>query len=338
MNLQLDYTIDIQNDRIQHVNNIIKNMEENKQEISDYEIQLMSDYILFSPDSKPLVKKTSYRFYTEKMFNDKLKKEKNIEEYNNNDNGFNNDSIGEVIDFLERNNENTRVETKQVITKKDLNDKDLKVIKEYEDYIKMLRTRIENIKKTSNDKRLIYLYAKHIGLCRQDQLISKDILKGTIYMKKVNQNYSKDSFLQYFNFNNKDAIKALLKVQNRSIFTDIGILMMDLNKLIDMLQLKSTDSIILNMWRNNDSTESMIAHRIGLEQPNVHRKLNNIIKKIMDKHKEEYIDYINLNYKKGVYKKCPKCNEIKLIRYFGKCKSRIDGLQVYCKKCRTSNK
>lgn len=338
MNLQLDYTIDIQNDRIQYVNNIIKSREENQQEISNHEIQLMSDYILFSPDSKPLIKKTRYRFYTEKVFNDKLKKEKNIEEYNKTNSEFNNDSTGEIIDFLERNNENTRVEIKQVITKKDLNDKDLKVIKEYEDYINMLRTRIENIKNTSNDKRLIYLYAKHIGLCRQDQLISKDILKGTIYMKKVVQNYTTDSYLQYFTFNNKDAVKALLKVKYKSIFTDIGVLIMDLNNLISNLQLKSDEWSILNMWRYNESTESMIAHKIGMEQPNVHRKLNNIINKIIEQHKEQYINYISLNFKKGVYKKCPKCNEIKLIRYFGKCKSRTDGLQVYCKECRANNK
>lgn len=332
---RLDYTISKQRDRIEHINHIINHMDEQQYVINPYELEKITDYILFSPDSKPLVKKTKYRFYTENVLKNKLKKEKSLEEFINRNENFDEDTVGEVINFLERNNSNFRSEARQKIYNNDLHDKSLSVISEYEKFISLLKAKIEHIKKTSGNKKLIYLYSKHIGLCRQDQLISKDIIKGTIYFKKAYLSSNNVNYLDHFNFNNREAIKALLKIRKPSIFSDIGIILQDLEGLINKLDIKNNEKDMLNMWRYKDWTETMIANKLGMKQPNVHRKLNRIIKKIMDKYEEEYLDFVNFNYCKGAYKKCPKCNETKLLHHFGKCHSRGDGLHVYCKKCQT---
>lgn len=334
---QLDYTISTQQGRIKHIDNLINTAQQEKIILKDFILQKMADYILFSPDAKPLVSKTKYRFYTDTALDNKLKKEQAIDGVKSKNKQFDLDTTSEVIDFLLRNNNNYRVQVKQKIYNSDLQDKDLGYLAEYEKYIDQLRDKIQYIKKTTNNMKEIYLYAKHIGLCRQDQLITKDILKGTIYLKKAKESNNNIGY-DYVNYNDKHVLKALLKVNKSSILTDIGIMVKDLDDLISRTNLNEKELIILNMYRSNDYTEKTIAIKLQMKQPNVNRTINNIITKIINKNKEQYVDYINLNYIKGKYKKCPKCQQTKLSHHYGKCNSRSDGLQAYCKQCRKSNK
>ncbi|MCT4597469.1 MAG: hypothetical protein N4A50_06275 [Vallitalea sp.] len=330
---QLDYTISTQQERIKHINNIINIAQQEKITLKDFILQKMADYILFSPDSKPLVKKTKYRFYTDVALDMKLKKEQPIEGVKSKNEQFAEDTTSEVIDFLLRNNNNYRVQAKQKIYNSDLQNEDLSCLAEYERYIDQLRDKIKYIKNTTNNMKEIYLYAKHIGLCRQDQLIAKDILKGTIYLKKASESSNNTNY-NYVDYNDKQVLKALLKVKKSSIFTDIGIMVKDLDDLINKANLNERELTILNMYRSKDYTEQTIAIKLHMKQPNVNRTINNIITKIINENRKQYIDFINLNYIKGTYKKCPKCQQTKLSHYFGKCKSRTDGLQAYCKQCR----
>lgn len=333
---QLDYTIAKQQERIKHIDDLINLAQQEKITLKDFTLQRMADYILFSPDSKPLVKKTKYRFYTDTALHNKLIKEKPIEGVKSNNEQFAEDTTSEVIDFLLRTNNNYRVQAKQKIYNSDLQDKELRYLSEYEKYINLLKEKIQYIKNTSGNMKEIYFYTKHIGLCRQDQLIIKDILKGTIYMKKPNENTNNTNY-NYIDYNDKNILKSLLKIKKSSIFTDIGIMIKDLDNLINKTNLSERESIILHMYRNKDYTEQTISNKLKMKQPNVNRTINNIITKIINKNKEEYMDFINLNYIKGTYKKCPKCQQIKLSHYYGKCKSRSDGLQPYCKQCRKTN-
>ena len=58
----------------------------------------------------------------------------------------------------------------------------------------------------------------------------------------------------------------------------------------------------------------------------------------MKKYEEVYSDWYYLNVVKGKYKKCKKCNEIKLIQQFDIKNNTKDGYNDVCKNCRRNNK
>ena len=67
---------------------------------------------------------------------------------------------------------------------------------------------------------------------------------------------------------------------------------------------------------------------------------NKIPKLIASAAEDEYLDWYYLNIAKGKYKKCSRCNEIKLAhnKYFSKNKTSKDGFYSICKSCRNKKK
>ena len=63
-----------------------------------------------------------------------------------------------------------------------------------------------------------------------------------------------------------------------------------------------------------------------------------IPKLIASQAEDEYLDWYYLNIKKGKYKKCSRCGQIKLAhnKYFSKNKTSRDGYYSICKKCRNN--
>ena len=54
---------------------------------------------------------------------------------------------------------------------------------------------------------------------------------------------------------------------------------------------------------------------------------------IIKQYEEDYEDWYYLNIRKGQYKKCSRCGEIKLISQFNKEPKGKDGYKKHCKKC-----
>ena len=67
---------------------------------------------------------------------------------------------------------------------------------------------------------------------------------------------------------------------------------------------------------------------------------NKIPKLIASAAEDEYLDWYYLNIAKGKYKKCSRCNQIKLAhnKYFSKNKTSKDGFYSICKSCRNKKK
>ena len=64
----------------------------------------------------------------------------------------------------------------------------------------------------------------------------------------------------------------------------------------------------------------------------INKHIDLIVNKIVNKNWDLYEEWYYLNICKGTYKKCSKCNEIKLTSQFDKNGSR--GYKSMCKQCR----
>lgn len=303
------------------------------------EIEKIADYILFAPDAKPLTMKTTHRFYTDALMEQKLNREQSLEGIakkvaSSTTDEFDGDVTGEVIDFLVRKGQNYKVEAKQKIYAKDMHDEELGVVKDYEDFINHLKEKIQEIKDADGDRKLIYAYAKHIGLCVQDQLMAKDMIKRTIYFKFPEDSPEEPDILTHFNFTDMKQVKALLKAGKRSMKSDIGHLAYDLSVLLAEIDLSDRDKEILELWAEEDSTEETIAVHADITQQRVNEILNRISRQVIKKYKEKYIDNAFMNYFKGTYKQCRKCGEIKIIQHFDKERKGKHGVKAVCKSCR----
>jgi hypothetical protein len=108
------------------------------------ELEKMANYILFSPDGQRITKKTKYNFYPEHKLKEKMDKEESLDklledkydddEYDN----LNTTVFDEIINYLVVPAKNYKKEIKQTIYDKDLNDPELKSIKNYQDFIDIL--------------------------------------------------------------------------------------------------------------------------------------------------------------------------------------------------------
>ncbi len=90
----------------------------------------------------------------------------------------------------------------------------------------------------------------------------------------------------------------------------------------------------------NMITITECAKILGVSQPRAVTIFDSLADKVADKYEELYEDYYFTYIARGTYKKCSKCEEIKLAneRYFSPKKDGKDGLQAFCKKCDAERK
>ena len=301
-------------------------------------LEKIANYILFSPDAERITKKTKYNFYPEHKLREKMDKEKSLEEllentYSENEDGFDNTVFDEVINFLVVPNRNHKKEIKQTIYDRDLNDPELKSVKNYQDAMNIFHCQLAEINETGENIDKKYKLIKTIKECKIDQLICKDKIKGTIYLKQVSPDSTEIDY-QMFNFTNRTHILALLKCSARSLESDIGILVYDLEILLEECSLNETDLKALKLYRQDDFTLSEIAEEIDTQHQNVMARIDKIVNRVIKKYKEKYCDWLYLNWLKGNYKICSQCETIKLTQYFRKrSDNKGDGYYNQCRKC-----
>jgi hypothetical protein len=303
------------------------------------ELEKMADYILFAPDGERINKKMKYNFYTEEDYNRKLKKEKSlIEQANNyvNENNIKDCTEDEAIDFLINSGKNYKKSIKQKITMKDLNDKELYCLRDYEKLLIWLKQQLHNENKKDakeHDSKRRFFYGNQIGEIKKEQKLCKDMIKRTIYFK---QPLSDSTVIDYeqFDFFDKEHVMALLKINPRTDLTsDLACLTQDLNNLLKKCNLNTNELKVLDMWRIEDSTQESIASYLKITQQLVSAMLNRICWKVINQYEKEYEDWYYLNVVKGKYKKCRCCNEVKLTNKFGKDERNKDSLKSYCREC-----
>lgn len=130
----------------------------------------------------------------------------------------------------------------------------------------------------------------------------------------------------------KNVVKELLKVKKQvDLQDDLSCILVDLENLINKVEFTDRQKEVLNMWKNGVCIDD-IAKDLKVRQNTVSKTLSRAVESIIKKYEEEYENWYYLNIRKGTYKKCSKCGEIKLISQFDK--KGKQGFQSRCKKCR----
>jgi hypothetical protein len=376
---QLDYSIKDQQKRIERVKDVLytkdgyidKFFEEymddyykkhpNKEDYLSQDIEVfkelekMANYILFCPGAERITKKTKYNFYTDDKFKEKLRKDIHLDgiisSVNNNiDDSGNNTDIDalngdEVIAYLIRKGENYKKQIKQKIFKKDFKDKELKCLIDYQNSIDSMREKLGSLRKNGENIWLQKKLVSNMGSSKDDELMCKDKIKRTIYFKQV---LPDEGFIDYdmFDFFDKEQVKALLRCTPRDFTADLGILIYDMEQLVQNCGLTIVERNILDIYRQStyddeNTTLEGMANKLGVKQQYISAVLNNICNKIISKFEEVYEDWYYLNKVKGKYKKCSSCGKIKLAneRYFRKrSDNKGDGYYNQCRICEKANK
>ena len=130
----------------------------------------------------------------------------------------------------------------------------------------------------------------------------------------------------------KNVVKELLKVHKQvDLQDDLSCILVDLENLINKVEFTDRQKEVLNMWRNGMCIDD-IAKDLKVRQNTISKTLNRAVESIIRKYEEEYENWYYLNIRKGTYKKCNKCGEVKLVSQFDK--NGKKGLKSMCKRCR----
>ena len=129
----------------------------------------------------------------------------------------------------------------------------------------------------------------------------------------------------------KNVVKVLLQVHKQvDLQDDLSCILVDLDNLINNIKFTERQYEVLELWRNGLTIEN-ISKELHVKENTVSITLNRAIDSIIKQYEKEYEEWYYLNIRKGTYKKCSKCGEVKLISQFSKNGNRLRG---NCKDCK----
>ena len=129
----------------------------------------------------------------------------------------------------------------------------------------------------------------------------------------------------------KNVVKVLLQVHKQvDLQDDLSCILVDLDNLINNIKFTERQYEVLELWRNGLTIEN-ISKELHVKESTVSITLDRAIDSIIKQYEKEYEEWYYLNIRKGTYKKCSKCGEVKLISQFSKNGNRLRG---NCKDCK----
>lgn len=221
-----------------------------------------------------------------------------------------------------------KIEKKDIEKYKEIND-----YNEFYLYLKEEYNKYFQIKKISpKEMRRKTLIKKVMSELKKDMLIVKKELERPIIWKSPLKPEGCPDYNELDMFD-KNTVKELLRVHKQlDLQDDLSCILVDLDNLINKIDFDERQLKILNMWRNGISVD-FIAKELEVKQNTISFLINTIVNMIIKQYEEDYEDWYYLNIRKGQYKKCSKCGEIKLVSQFDKDKKGKFGVRGYCKKC-----
>ena len=127
-------------------------------------------------------------------------------------------------------------------------------------------------------------------------------------------------------------IKELLRVKKEvDLQDDLSCILVDLDSLIKKINFTNKQKDVLELWRKGMETNA-IADELKIDSSTVSKNLDRAINSIVKQYEEDYENWYYLNIRKGQYKMCNRCKEVKLISQFDK--NGKKGFKSMCKKCR----
>ena len=346
-NLKLDYTIQSPQQRAELVKRIVQTTPADK--LTNRYLQILANYMIFAMTKQ---EKKDKKINTDNRMVTINKRETSFEglvsKFENGEDGIYN---------LITNDKNIILTPKISITQQDIDD--IPALAELRQQIEKLQHRM---KKARGKKR--YLLQKQLIQMRQDQYVIKMSYKQPVTCLnatksfhnmvfddkiEIKDNEIKDSSL--FSFTNVKHVSALLCNYARlkqacygSFHTDGFYLIYDLENLIDK-SLKDKYPLYFKILvykidgKQNVEIQSLIEEEFDTRYSIQHISFlwrNKIPKLITEQAQNDYLQWYFTQKEKGKWKRCTRCNEIKLAHnaFFSKNNSSKDGFYSICKDCR----
>ena len=200
----------------------------------------------------------------------------------------------------------------------------------YKEEVEKYRDMIREGKVFSNVEKYKYKYARrHVKTLKNDFLDVIEKKERPIVFKCP---LPDEGFPEWSMFDETDIehVKAALRVNRGNDMQDeLSVIIRDLEITVDQCEWTDRQKRILKLLKT-DMPLPQIAKEVKMDVKNFTREYDRICKRIVDKNYEKIEDWYYLNIRYGSYKKCNKCEEIKLTSKFRK---NGNGLRSHCKNC-----
>ena len=315
-------------------------------------LEIIESYILCSRDEIENRKKDKivYKIYNSKELLDRFKQEENLtyklasvnsDRSNNCDKGDENklDKEFENVFAIFQLPKNYKKVKDIVIEKKDF--ERFPILKEYQHSIDHMESKLQELMKIDlkkiKDKKVKddirnrkNILKKNLRLLKLDMLDAKKMIERPIIWKSP----LKDSgcadydILDMFD---KEVVKELLRVHKGvDLQDDLSCILVDLENLINKIEFTDRQRKVLELWSNGLATGE-ISKKLKLDPSTVTKCLIGVVDLIVKQYEKEYEEWYYLNIRKGEYKRCNRCGNVKLVSQFNK--NGKKGLMPMCKEC-----
>ena len=134
----------------------------------------------------------------------------------------------------------------------------------------------------------------------------------------------------------KEVVKELLRVHKGvDLQDDLSCILVDLENLINKIEFTDKQRKVIEIWSNGLATGE-ISKKLKLNPSTITKCLNGVVDLIVKQYEKEYEEWYYLNIRKGEYKRCNRCKNVKLVSQFDK--NGKKGLRSCCKKCESLRK
>ena len=314
-------------------------------------LEIIESYILCTDEEKELRNKDKikYKIYNSKELFDRFKQEErliyklssvNSDRSNNYDKGDyrkdrENENVFEIFQLPKG-----YKKAKDILIKKSDIEK-YPILKDYQNSIDYLKNKLEELSKIDENefeneeslkefrqyKNMIRRNLKSLKIDMLD--IKKMILKPIDWKSPLKDSGSVDyDELDMFD---KNTVKELLRVHKQlDLQDDLSCILVDLDNLIEKIDFTYEQVKLLEGWRNGVNLD-IIGKELNVNKGALEKRLDTIINMIIKQYEEDYENWYYLNIRKGQYKRCSRCGEVKLISCFSKNGNRLRG---NCKRCK----
>lgn len=345
---KLDYTIQDPLQRAQFVENLLKELPQEK--LTERYKEILSDYIIFAMDKQ---ERKERKILTDNRMITVNKRETSFQglasKFENGEDGIYNLMIED---------KNVLLTPKVSITQKDI--KEIEPLKQLKEAIELVK---EQEKKATGKKKYL-LKRQLIEMC-QDQYVIKDEYRQPMHTSNVVRSIAAGDLTDniyidedgepvntgLISFFNPKHISALLcnysalKEESYSNFVADGYYMMeDLDNLIERT-LKDKYPLYYDLLiykidgKSNAEIQEIIEHDYNIKHTVEYISAlwrNKIPKLLAEQEKRDYLVWYYNEIEYGKWKRCSKCGEYKLAnnKFFSKNKTSKDGFYSICKECR----
>ena len=353
MQIKLDYTIQSPQQRVELVKKIVDSVPPEK--LTNQYLQTLSDYIIFAMTKQEKKQKT---INTDNRMVTINKRETSFQglvtKFESGEDG--------IYNIIIENDKNVILTPKISITEEDI--ETIPGLKQLREAISAIELEI----KTTTGRRR-FLLKKQLIQMRQDQYVLKNSYLHPIYCVNAIKNFNRINFDDNIKINNKGQIEdkstfSLFNYKHISAFlcnytrlkedcygkfdSDGYYLISDLEDLIDKALKEQYPLYYSLLIYKIDKKSNLEIQQLLQQQYQIKHSIeyisslwrNKIPKLIAEQAKKDYINWYYTSQAYGKWKKCSRCNSIKLAHnyFFSKNSSSKDGFYSICKDCRNSKK